>query len=376
MNINIRRQQIPWAMAAGRAVLGPVLIAGAACNGSGLALASLVITALLSDIFDGILARRWQCDTAGLRLFDSMADTVFYLCVAVALWIGQPQLCRANAGLMAALLTLEAMRFALDFAKFGKPASYHSYLAKAWGLVMAIAVVAVLASPHASGLIPVALLLGIACNLEGFAMSLLLPVWRKDVTSLRAALRLRDQMQGKVGIGRQGTAHHQPRAVSAAGAQLAPIAASMLALCLLAAPAYALGPGKAIYTGGTSSVARDTAGSLDTTSPTTLQFQFKKRDGTAGRIGIDYAKIYGIEPSEEPVHHLGLLPWIAVSLVAHEQTRYLVTIRYAAADGTAQIAVFEVARSDRPIIVGIVNARSTRNCVARSYPCPATMERR
>ena len=165
MTITFRKQQIPWAMAAGRALLGPILIAGQVCNWSGVALASLVATALLSDIFDGILARRWHCDTPAVRLFDSMADTAFYLCVAIALWIGQPQMCRANIALMAALLTLEAARFALDFAKFGKPASYHSYLAKTWGLVMAIAVIVVFATSRATMLIPVALALGIAFDM-------------------------------------------------------------------------------------------------------------------------------------------------------------------------------------------------------------------
>src|SRR5882757_8299276 len=141
MRMKIRKQHIPWAMAAARAALGPVLIAGTACSWNGLTLAGVVVTALVSDIYDGVLARRWRCDTAGVRLFDSMADTVFYLCTAVALWIGQPQLWRSYRGLLIALLGLEAVRFGFNFAKFGRPASYHSYLAKLWGLVMAIAVI-------------------------------------------------------------------------------------------------------------------------------------------------------------------------------------------------------------------------------------------
>jgi CDP-diacylglycerol--glycerol-3-phosphate 3-phosphatidyltransferase len=199
--MDLRKEQIPWAMAAGRALLGPVLILGETSGWNGLTMAWLVVTALVSDIFDGVLARRWKCDTAGVRLFDSMADTVFYLGVAIALWIGHPQVLRDDAGLLAALGTLEALRFGVDFAKFGKPASYHSYLAKAWGLVMAIAVVAVFGSRHASPLIPAALALGIACDLEGLAMSLLLPVWRKDVKTLRVAWALRVGSEGQMNSG-------------------------------------------------------------------------------------------------------------------------------------------------------------------------------
>ena len=194
MRINFWKQGIPWAMAAGRAVLGPVLVAGAACSWNGITLAGIVVAALVSDIYDGVLARRWRCDTAGVRLFDSMADTVFYLCTAVALWVSQSQLWRSYGGLLVALLVLEAMRFAFDFAKFGKPASYHTYLAKAWGLVMGIAVIGVFALDRSNLFVPAALVLGILCDLEGLAMSLVMPVWRKDIKTLRAAWHIRRQM--------------------------------------------------------------------------------------------------------------------------------------------------------------------------------------
>jgi len=60
MRINLCKQHIPWAMAAARAVLGPVLIAGAASSWNGFTLAGIVVGALVSDIYDGVLARRWR----------------------------------------------------------------------------------------------------------------------------------------------------------------------------------------------------------------------------------------------------------------------------------------------------------------------------
>jgi CDP-diacylglycerol--glycerol-3-phosphate 3-phosphatidyltransferase len=177
-------------------MLGPVLIAGERCGWSGLGLAGLVVAALVSDIFDGVLARRWRCDTAGVRLFDSMADMVFYACVGVALWIGVPQVWHGNGGLLIAVLAGEAASFGLALAKFGKPPSYHSYLAKTWGLVMAMAVIASLAVGHSNILIPVALGLGVASNLEGIAMTLILPVWTKDMKTVRAAWLVREEIVG------------------------------------------------------------------------------------------------------------------------------------------------------------------------------------
>jgi CDP-diacylglycerol--glycerol-3-phosphate 3-phosphatidyltransferase len=193
MQMRIRKQHIPWLMAAARALLGPVLIAGEKCRWSGLGLAALIVTALLSDIFDGILARRWSCDTAGVRLFDSMADTFFYACVVAALWVGQPVLWATWRGPIGMLLGLEVARIAFDLAKFGKPASYHSYLAKVWGLVLAAAIITVFATGHATALLTVAVALGVACNVESFAMSLLLPVWRRDMKTLVVAWQLRQK---------------------------------------------------------------------------------------------------------------------------------------------------------------------------------------
>ena len=156
MHLTLRKQHLPWLMAATRAALGPILILGQASQWSGAALASIILTALLSDIFDGILARRWRCDTPAVRLFDSLADTAFYLCTAVALWLRYPHLLKSHALLFTALFTLEATRFAFDFAKFHKPSSYHSYLAKTWGLVLATAVIAAFLTPHADTLIAAA----------------------------------------------------------------------------------------------------------------------------------------------------------------------------------------------------------------------------
>jgi phosphatidylglycerophosphate synthase len=189
LSIRFHKQQIPWVMGAARVALGPTLIAGQARSWDGILLGAIVFTAQVLDIFDGILARRWGGQTAAGSLFDSMADTAFYFCAAVAIWIGQPQVVRTNGRLLVVLLALEAVRFAFDFAKFGKPASYHSYLAKLWGVVLLVGVTALFVRQRSNPLIAGALWLGIACDLEGLTMSLVLPAWRAQVRTIPAAWR-------------------------------------------------------------------------------------------------------------------------------------------------------------------------------------------
>jgi phosphatidylglycerophosphate synthase len=367
--LNLCRQQIPWAMAAVRAALGPVLIAGQECLGNGMTLAGIVIVALVSDIFDGVLARRWGCDTAAVRLVDSMADTVFYVCVAAALWIGEPQVWRHNAGLFAALVTLEAMRFGLDFAKFGKPASYHSYLAKSWGLVMAIAVVAVFVSQRANPLLSVALVIGIVCDLEGLAMSLMLPAWRKDVKTICAAWRLREEMLSKdnrIGLPRT----NRRRAALARKTAVTIGGALTLVVCLLqSVSAYAVETGEVAYVGGTAAVALDTRGVLDTTSPVMLLFKFSGANGASGQIDIPYKNIRAFEYRKEVAHHLGVLPAVAVGLVKRRERKHFFSISYTDSSEVIQVAIFEVGKRDQPALLQILRARDPQICKTLTYTC-------
>jgi CDP-diacylglycerol--glycerol-3-phosphate 3-phosphatidyltransferase len=187
----IAKERVPWLMTGARAVLGPVMIMGERARWNGVTLAALIIAALLSDIFDGVLARRWKCDTAGVRLFDSMADIVFYVGCAIALWMRHPIIVRDFAVPITAVAGLEALCLAVAFIKFGKLPSYHSYLAKTWGLVLASALVAAFVTKHPVGWIIAALAMGALSNLEGLAMSLIMPVWRQDVKTLAVAWRLR-----------------------------------------------------------------------------------------------------------------------------------------------------------------------------------------
>ena len=50
------------------------------------------VIAVLSDIFDGIIARRLGVSTTRLRQADSWADICLYLCVAASAWLVYPHI--------------------------------------------------------------------------------------------------------------------------------------------------------------------------------------------------------------------------------------------------------------------------------------------
>ena len=342
---HFRKETIPWWMAAGRTMLGPVLILGERARWNPYAMAGMVILALLSDIFDGVLARRWRCDTAGVRLFDSLTDTFFYLCTAVALWIGQPAIWHRYGGLLGALLAVEAVKFAFDFAKFGKPASYHSYLAKSLGLVLASGVVATFALGRPTVLIPAALVLGILSNLEGLAMSIMLPKLHVDVKTLAAAWHLRDR-------------------ISKATAIPIGLTAGLMILLSLTTACLADPPSAAVYRGGTSALARGTSGLLDLSSPTTLVFRPKAQ--AKGWTGMDivapFANLKIVTESTVDARQLGFFPMLFEGMVRTRQKRHFITVTYTDEQGKDQVAIFEVPKNDPKILCSILRVRAPESC--------------
>lgn len=93
-------------------------------------------------------------------------------------------------GLLIALLALEVIRLGFDWIKFQHFASYHSNLAKLWGISLAAASITLLCFNRSYWLLTLALLLGILCDLEGLTISILLRHWTHDVKSLRTALMM------------------------------------------------------------------------------------------------------------------------------------------------------------------------------------------
>lgn len=189
------RKFVPWAMVGMRASFGPLMaVLAVQVAAPEFWLGALIVAGFLSDIYDGILARRWGTATAALRVGDSVADTVFYLGVLAAVVERHWPALRDRMAWLAALLLLEALRMLFDWAKYGRMASYHSYAAKLWGILLAVTTVSVLCLDRAYWLVTVALAWGILCDLEGLAMSLMLPEWAHDVKTLRRALLLRREM--------------------------------------------------------------------------------------------------------------------------------------------------------------------------------------
>jgi phosphatidylglycerophosphate synthase len=69
---------LPFALATVRLVLAPVMLLGALFWPNATSFFACLLLGLVSDIFDGVLARRLGVATDRLRRFDSVTDVAFY----------------------------------------------------------------------------------------------------------------------------------------------------------------------------------------------------------------------------------------------------------------------------------------------------------
>lgn len=173
-----------------RLALAPALVLLAQSDAPGVVLALALVAGFVSDVLDGVVARRAGAVTPLLRRLDSVVDTVFYLGVAYATWHRHPAELRALALPILIVMGAEALNYAVAYARFRREASYHARSARLWGLLLFLALFLLLATGRAT-LLPVALAAGMVAQLETLAITLVLPHWRHDVPSVWSARRTR-----------------------------------------------------------------------------------------------------------------------------------------------------------------------------------------
>jgi CDP-diacylglycerol--glycerol-3-phosphate 3-phosphatidyltransferase len=192
------RARIPLALTLLRAALAPAILAAAGYDPNRALFGLCLALAFLSDVFDGVIARRLDVVTPGLRLLDSLTDTAFYACAVLAAFKLYPARLESHSKSIVALIALELTRYAFDWLKFRRVASYHMWSSKLWGLLLFIAFFALLVFGRGDWTLSAAIYCGILADVEGLAISWVLSESRTDVASIVHALRRSPRAPGNV----------------------------------------------------------------------------------------------------------------------------------------------------------------------------------
>lgn len=190
-------RRIPTFLLFLRVALGPLIFFGGWSGWQGGTLFGLLLLAVASDFFDGVIARRLGIDTEWLRRADSLVDTIFYVFVLLLAAVRYPGLFKDYWPGMAMIALLEVTRFVFDHVKFKKQAAYHMWSAKLWGLALLLGFSELFLTGQGGIFFAAAIVTGILTDLEGLAASCVLPEWRHDVPSLFHAFAIRRSVARK-----------------------------------------------------------------------------------------------------------------------------------------------------------------------------------
>ncbi|HET7898343.1 MAG TPA: CDP-alcohol phosphatidyltransferase family protein [Flavisolibacter sp.] len=145
----------------------------------------LLAISFFTDAIDGLLARRWKVVTEiGSRL-DSIADDLTVLMAIIAMFVFKPEFVRDQLSLIILLTALYFLQLILAFVRYGKPTSFHTYLAKAAAAMQGIFLVLLFFLPQPLvQVFYIAALFTFLDLAEEIVLVLLLPYWQTDVKGL------------------------------------------------------------------------------------------------------------------------------------------------------------------------------------------------
>ena len=152
---------------------------------------TLLTVGLLSDIFDGIIARKLNISTQRLRRLDSTIDQIFFISVVVATYFQCPSFFINNKTLLVILFATEALTYLVSYIKFKKEIATHSIGAKVWTLLLFATLIEIMVKCESPIFFKVCYWVGMITRFEIIAIILILKTWTNDVPSIYHSIQLR-----------------------------------------------------------------------------------------------------------------------------------------------------------------------------------------
>ncbi|WP_228411696.1 CDP-alcohol phosphatidyltransferase family protein [Chryseobacterium sp.] len=152
---------------------------------------TLLTVGLLTDIFDGIIARKLNISTQTLRRLDSTVDQIFFMSVAVSGYLLCPAFYKSNLTFLSILIGTEILTYLVSFIKFKKEIATHTIGAKIWTLILFATLIQIILECESVLLFQFCFWIGLITRTEIIVIILILNKWTNDVPSFYHALKLR-----------------------------------------------------------------------------------------------------------------------------------------------------------------------------------------
>ena len=150
----------------------------------------LMSLGLLTDVFDGIIARKLNISSEKLRVWDSNVDQFFWLVVIGAIFYLNTSFIVENIFWIGIIAFLELLSYFISYLKFKKSIATHSILAKIWTLTLLAFLIDLVL--NSSSFIPfiICIALGIISRIEIILIILTLKKWTTDIPSILSVSKI------------------------------------------------------------------------------------------------------------------------------------------------------------------------------------------
>lgn len=187
------RERIPYALVVLRFALGPCFLLGYALGARPWLYVALLWVAIISDILDGTLARRWHTTSSRLRRWDSNADSVcFGLAAVTVVLLHAAYLAPWRWGL-AAMFVLILAQNVLNLVRYGRQPAYHMWSGKLWSIVYVVALTGLFSGWPSAWAIDALIALSLYSSVENLIASSVLREPMTDIPTAFHALRIAKQ---------------------------------------------------------------------------------------------------------------------------------------------------------------------------------------
>ncbi len=185
-------RNIPWLLIYSRIVIGLAIgiLAFSPSPDASKWIVILMAIGLLSDIFDGIIARRLNVSTKKLRLWDSNVDQIFWLVTIAAVFYLNQAFVQAQLFWIVTLVVFEMLCYVISYLKFKKPVATHTLLAKMWTITLLWFLIDLALNSTSTYAFSTCVILGIISRIEIILIFLTLKKWATDVPSILAVSKI------------------------------------------------------------------------------------------------------------------------------------------------------------------------------------------
>ncbi len=183
--------KVPFILLYSRLVAAVLLIAFSFIPVSPGIIIGLSVYAIVSDIFDGMLARYLKISTIEMRQTDTKIDTVFWFSCLFYICIHQTSFLKTHVAQLLILVSSELIIILFGLLKFNAHISYHTVFSKFWALILLWFFIDIISNNASSLSFTIAFWYGLFVQLEIITIACVLKTNQTDVPNLLQAVKSR-----------------------------------------------------------------------------------------------------------------------------------------------------------------------------------------